>query len=150
MRKRSSVSGSRAKSAEVSENIDAYFDQGDDIEVTEGEPDLKNCIATFSFAPEAPDAVKAETESQKFVFQQPSADNAAAAKAPNTALKGVTPPIDGEYFTLKRCYQFRPSTIRKLNEIKAKHSDVNAYLNTILDEAILHYYDHILNNSSRT
>lgn len=57
--------------------------------------------------------------------------------------KGLTPPIDGEQFTVKRSYQLRPSTLRKLNEIRARHSDVNVYYNTILDEAVLHYYDYI-------
>ena len=63
--------------------------------------------------------------------------------------KGLTPLINGEQFTLKRCYQFRSSTVRKLNELKANHSDVNAYLNTILDEAILYYYNHIFNESDK-
>ena len=54
---------------------------------------------------------------------------------------GSTPPIDGEPFDVKRCYNFRKSTIRKLNELKAKHPDVNAYLSTILDAAINLYYD---------
>ena len=54
---------------------------------------------------------------------------------------GSTPPIDGEPFDVKRCYNFRKSTIRKLNELKAKHPDYNAYLSTILDAAINLYYD---------
>jgi hypothetical protein len=61
--------------------------------------------------------------------------------------KGLTPPIDGESFSIKRGYQLRPSTLRKLNELKSKHPDVNVYLNTILDEAILHYYNYILNEN---
>ena len=61
----------------------------------------------------------------------------------------MTPFINGEQFTLKRCYQFRPSTVRKLNELKANHSDVNAYLNTILDEAILFYHKHVFNESEK-
>lgn len=63
--------------------------------------------------------------------------------------KGMTPFINGEQFTLKRCYQFRSSTVRKLNELKANHPDVNAYLNTILDEAILYYHHHIFNESGK-
>ena len=53
---------------------------------------------------------------------------------------GVTPPIDGEYFTIQRCYKLRPSTLRKLNEIKANHKDVNIYMNTLIDEIINFYY----------
>lgn len=56
--------------------------------------------------------------------------------------KGVTPPINGEYFTLKRGYKMRPSTVRKLNEIKAAHNNVNIYMNSIVDDAINYYYNH--------
>lgn len=56
---------------------------------------------------------------------------------------GVTPPIDGEYFTIKRGYKLRPSTLRRLNEIKAGHRDINIYMNTIVDEAINYYYESV-------
>lgn len=56
---------------------------------------------------------------------------------------GITPPVDGEPFGIKRTYPLRKSTIRKLNELKAAHPDVNAYLSTILDAAIVHYYNYI-------
>jgi hypothetical protein len=62
--------------------------------------------------------------------------------------RGITPPIDGEHFTLKRGYQLRPSTLRKLNELKAKHPDVNVYLNTILDAAIEHYYSFVIKENN--
>lgn len=67
-----------------------------------------------------------------------------------TDANGVTPTIDGESFDIKRGYVFRKSTIRKLNELKAIHSDINVYLNTLIDEAIVHYYNSIFseNNSS--
>lgn len=54
---------------------------------------------------------------------------------------GITPPIDGEAFDVKRTYALRKSTIRKLNELKAAHPDVNVYLSTILDAAITYYYN---------
>ena len=57
--------------------------------------------------------------------------------------KGTTPPIDGEYFTIKRGYKLRPSTVRRLHEIKAGHSDINIYMNTIIDKAINHYYEEV-------
>ena len=56
---------------------------------------------------------------------------------------GTTPPIDGEYFTIKRGYKLRPSTVRRLHEIKAGHSDINIYMNTIIDKAINHYYEEV-------
>lgn len=62
--------------------------------------------------------------------------------------RGFTPPIDGEAFTLKRCYRFRESTFRKLNEMKSKHPEVNVYLNTIIDEAVNYYYDNFFTQKS--
>lgn len=56
---------------------------------------------------------------------------------------GIIPPINNEHFDVKRTYILRKSTVRKLNELKAMHPDVNAYLSSILDEAINHYYDYI-------
>ena len=56
---------------------------------------------------------------------------------------GTTPPIDGEYFTIKRGYKLRPSTVRRLHEIKAGHSNINIYMNTIIDKAINHYYEEV-------
>lgn len=56
---------------------------------------------------------------------------------------GITPPIAGENFTIKRGYKLMPSTLRKLHEIKAGYSDINIYMNTIIDRAINHYYDNI-------
>jgi len=67
-------------------------------------------------------------------------DNRKGRSCPN----GITPPVDGEAFDMKRTYAFRKSTIRKLNELKARHPDVNAYLSTILDEAINYYYEHVI------
>jgi hypothetical protein len=53
---------------------------------------------------------------------------------------GITPPVDGENFEIKRTFLFRYSTIRLLNKLKAEHEDVNAYLSSIIDEAIRFYY----------
>ena len=61
----------------------------------------------------------------------------------NPCANGIIPPINNEYFDIKRTYTFRKSTVRKLNELKAMHPDINAYLSSILDEAINHYYDFI-------
>jgi len=54
---------------------------------------------------------------------------------------GITPPVNGEYFDTRRTFTFRKSTVRKLNELKANHPDINVYLNTIVDNAVCHYYD---------
>lgn len=58
---------------------------------------------------------------------------------------GRTPPVDGEAFDMVRCYTLRRSTVRMLSKIKAIHQDDNVYLNTIVDEAIRHYYEYLKN-----
>jgi hypothetical protein len=39
----------------------------------------------------------------------------------------------------------RPSTLRKLNALKAEHPDVNVLFNTIVDMAVSYYYNYISN-----
>lgn len=56
---------------------------------------------------------------------------------------GITPPIDDEAFDIKRTYTFRKSTVRKLNELKAQHPDINAYLSSIIDTAVNYYYNYV-------
>lgn len=41
----------------------------------------------------------------------------------------------------------RSSTVRKLNELKSINHDLDTYVSTIVDLAITHYYDHIVNDS---
>jgi hypothetical protein len=60
---------------------------------------------------------------------------------------GRTPPVDGEAFDMVRCYTLRRSTVRILSKIKAIHLDDNVYLNTIVDEAIRHYYEYLKNSN---
>ena len=64
-------------------------------------------------------------------------------KAP--IVNGCAPPIDGEYLDIKRTYMLRSSTVRKLNELKSINHDLNTYVSTIVDIAIAHYYEHIVN-----
>ncbi|WP_459477366.1 hypothetical protein [Clostridium saccharoperbutylacetonicum] len=58
---------------------------------------------------------------------------------------GAAPPIDGEAPTIKRSYTLRSSTIRKINELKSIHPDINVCVSSIVDIAISHYHNHILN-----
>lgn len=62
---------------------------------------------------------------------------------------GITPPVDGEYFTVKRSYMLRESTIRKLNQLKGMHPDINTYICTIVDAAINHYFDFVKDNDGK-
>lgn len=146
MRKRKGLlSGRNDNSSADMESVDIYFSEDDD---NEGEGIIQGkSIATFSFTT----ANKANTTT---VYNEASpvintSDDQTGNKKQYTRSNphGTTPPIDGEHFTLKRGYQLRPSTLRKLNELKSKHPDVNVYLNTILDAAIQHYYDYIINKN---
>lgn len=58
---------------------------------------------------------------------------------------GAAPAIDGETPTIKRSYTLRSSTIRKINELKSIHPDINVCVSTIVDIAIDCYYNHIVN-----
>ena len=63
-------------------------------------------------------------------------------------VNGCAPPIDGEYLDVKRTYMLRKSTVRKINQLKSMHPDLNAYVSTIVDLAIAHYYEHIINDAN--
>jgi hypothetical protein len=39
---------------------------------------------------------------------------------------------------------------KKLNEIKAKHANVNVYLNTLVDEAISFYYEALFSRNAKS
>ncbi|WP_270567370.1 hypothetical protein [Clostridium beijerinckii] len=58
---------------------------------------------------------------------------------------GATPAIDGETPSIKRSYTLRSSTIRKINELKSIHPDLNICVSTIVDIAINYYHNHIAN-----
>ncbi|NRZ25396.1 hypothetical protein [Clostridium beijerinckii] len=58
---------------------------------------------------------------------------------------GATPAIDGETPNIKRSYTLRSSTIRKINELKSIHPDINVCVSTIVDIAINYYHNHIVN-----
>ena len=62
---------------------------------------------------------------------------------PVQKIRGLTPKIDGEGFDIKRCYQFRSSTIKKLNQLKGESDNINIYLNEIIDAAICFYHDSV-------
>lgn len=63
----------------------------------------------------------------------------------NKFANGITPPIDGESLNIRRTYLLRASTIKKINELVACSDDINVYVSTIVDKAISHYHDYIIN-----
>ena len=56
---------------------------------------------------------------------------------------GATPILDGETPDVKRTYTLRASTVRKVNELKSIHPDINVCVSTIVDRALEHYYKYI-------
>jgi hypothetical protein len=64
-------------------------------------------------------------------------------------VNGMAPPVNGEYLDIKRTYILRASTVRKINELKSIHPELNTYVSTIVDLAIVHYYEHIINGGSQ-
>ncbi|MVX65929.1 hypothetical protein GKZ28_19815 [Clostridium chromiireducens] len=62
---------------------------------------------------------------------------------------GMTPPINGEFLDTKRTYMLRASTVRKINELKSIHPDLNTYVSTIVDLAIANYYNYIVNEGGK-
>jgi hypothetical protein len=128
------------------ESLDSF--DSDEDGFLEGSYKVGKAIASFNFG-----KVQEEQSSKSTVLSSPTTNKPQANQAPSnfrfrSSQKSVTPAVDGEPYTIKRCYQFRPSTIRKLNELKASHSDFNVYLNTVIDEAISYYYDHVFLNKS--
>lgn len=74
--------------------------------------------------------------------------NSKSTNLPTTQIqkiRGRTPAIDDEAFDIKRCYQFRASTLKKLNQLKGESDNINIYLNEIIDAAICYYHDAVFN-----
>jgi hypothetical protein len=117
----------------------------DDEGFIEGDINTGKILSSFSFGMSA-----APTENKTAAIQAPAQTKtnellSTQTQTYTTAPRGLTPPINGENFTVKRSYTMRPSTVRKLNALKAEHPDVNVLFNTIVDMAISHYYNYIFN-----
>lgn len=170
MRRRTMTFGSgNANSSSNVESVDVFYtDNREEAGFIEGEPKVKNTVATFNFAmnneKEGRSSAPVDTEAKKPISEvvetkkqipepvetkKTAFEFITASKSSKAGLKGLTPPIGGENFSVKRGYQFRPSTLRKLNELKTKHPDLDVYLNTIIDAAILHYYNYIMNEGGK-
>ena len=113
------------------------YDEGEVCGFTENVPIVGDCIASFSFLDDTTDPIETKNiySSSKDIF-----DNRITT-LPNRA----TPSIDGETPTIKRTYTLRDSTIRKINELKNVHPDINICVSSIVDIALDHYHNYILN-----
>jgi hypothetical protein len=125
---------------------DFEFDEEEDIDIcslTEGEPILEGTLLrSFIFSDPNSEPIEIHVNSTNAITI-----NNLDYRFSKTNPSGRTPPVDGEAFDMVRCYTLRRSTVRILSKIKAIHQDDNVYLNTIVDEAIRHYYEHLTNIS---
>ena len=103
----------------------------DDEGFIEGDMDAGKVLSTFNFG-----MIPASNNDKVSPMQ-----NQTYSSAP----RGLTTPINVEHYTVKRSYAMRPSTVRKLNALKAEHPDVNLLFNTLVDMANSHYYNYIFN-----
>jgi hypothetical protein len=121
----------KSKSTSKIQSLDA--EDADDEGFIEGDINTGNVLRAFSFG--------MSTALEKKKPEMPSTQNQPLASAP----RGLTPPVKGEQYTVKRSYTMRPSTVKKLNALKTEHPDVNVLFNTMVDMAISHYYNYIFN-----
>ena len=138
----------RKKEFTMSKDDLCYEEPIDEICFTDYVPPSKDVVASFCFTDEAKEenAVFEKKETQPVTqinFTSPSIEDKRHKAHPN----GITPPIDGEYFEVRRSYSFRKSTLIKLNQIKGTSTDYNIYMNTIIDSAICFYYNHVMKKS---
>lgn len=153
---------------ELSYDVDGFANE-DNINVSNMEfnenyfpDDQETPIRVFSFSSDDEDknhGANTYPESDNNLFQNKSQNDSfkikddinyktASTNLPNPQLlkvRGLTPSINGEAFDIKRCYQFRASTLKKLNQLKGESDNINIYLNELIDAAICFYHDAIFN-----
>ncbi|WP_017209983.1 hypothetical protein [Clostridium beijerinckii] len=113
--------------------------EAENITVTNANND--SCLESNNTTPNISSNNKATSENGTIAFNNKIlTDNRKASVA-----NGMAPPIDGEFLDTKRTYMLRASTVRKINELKSIHPDLNTYVSTIVDLAIAHYYNYIVN-----
>jgi hypothetical protein len=115
-------------------DVDNIEDEG----FIDGNINTGKVLSTFNFGMST-----TFSDNKSSTIQVPGKHNQTYTSSP----RGLTPPINGENFIVKRSYAMRPSTVRKLNALKAEHPDVNMLFNTIVDMAISHYYNYIFNDN---
>ena len=97
-----------------------------------------NSISLFNFSNE--ESKKSFTGKTQ-IKDTPIYDNRKSSIA-----NGAAPPIDCEALNYKRTYMLRESTVRKLNELKGAHYDINIYVSAIVDAAICNYHKFVTKN----
>ena len=159
------MSGKRA--AKIPKN-DFEYDEGEICGFTSEAPIAGDCISSFSFDDDSDINIiqtNSDCKSNNTAIQEDPKTNTASTITSNSIQRkntlsstkelfdnrrtplpnGAAPAIDGETPTIKRSYTLRSSTIRKINELKSIHPDINVCVSTIVDIAIDYYYNHIVN-----
>lgn len=136
---------------------DGFSDDSNESIVYEGAPIGGETIKTFSFNTISEDKghstdINIESTHKNISQNNNSQDNKTnsfkpqnLSTSPVQKVRGLTPKIDDEAFDIKRCYQFRASTLKKLNQLKGESDNFNIYLNEIIDAAICFYHDAVFN-----
>ena len=141
--KKSTTDSSFVISCNDEEDIDC-FSFGDSSNV-------EQCVSSFSFT--TPEITSAEKNTENSNSQKPfkltsnTKENELYDNRKTPGANGACPAIDKEQPSIRRTYVLRESTIRKLNELKSCHPDINTFVSTIVDVAIDHYYNHIINEN---
>ncbi|MFL0168158.1 hypothetical protein [Candidatus Clostridium helianthi] len=166
----------RRKTSNVPKN-DFEYDEGEVYGFTSETPITGDCISSFSFDDSDTNIIQTSSDSKSnntADLEEPknnittstsnnnfqdNINNSIEIKNTLNSTKdifdnrrtplpnGATPAIDGETPNIKRSYTLRNSTIRKINELKSIHPDINVCVSTIVDIAINYYHNHIVNEA---
>ena len=166
----------RRKTSNVPKN-DFEYDEGEVYGFTSETPIAGDCISSFSFDDSDTNIIQTSSDSKSnntADLEEPknnittstsnnnfqdNINNSIEIKNTLNSTKdifdnrrtplpnGATPAIDGETPNIKRSYTLRNSTIRKINELKSIHPDINVCVSTIVDIAINYYHNHIVNEA---
>ncbi|CAI3238680.1 conserved hypothetical protein [Clostridium neonatale] len=152
----------RKKNDEIPKS-DFEVKESQDLLSFDSEADLGECVASFSFGANtyddsnassiniAEEAISTKSNVAKITNIEktinPSYLNTNEDLFDNRTIpiaNGATPILDGETPDVKRTYTLRASTVRKVNELKGIHPDINACVSTIVDKALEYYYKYII------
>ncbi|MBN1062364.1 hypothetical protein DVV95_11120 [Clostridium botulinum] len=152
----------RKKEFKIDKDDIAYEEEVEECGFTDYIPTDENSIQLFSIEEDSTHENKNNNDNNSILKTTEEVHKQTNLKSNNNNLKsnsllfdnrntpianGSTPPIDGEAANIKRSYTLRKSTVRKINEIKSIHPDINVCVSTIVDIAIAYYHEHIINNN---
>ena len=133
----------RKKNDEIPKS-DFEVKESQDLLSFDSDADLGKCVATFNFCDNTDNDLNTSTNI-KTTVTMPN-NNKSKDLFDNRTIpiaNGATPILDGETPDVKRTYTLRASTVRKINELKSIHPDINACVSTIVDRALEYYYKYI-------